>query len=125
MKPTLIIVDDVKTVRDVLRKHLEKDFELAGEAASGQEAIQLTARVKPRLVLMDLVMPGMSGIEAMREILQSVQPAPKVVIMSGLNNESVVMQALAQGACDYLPKPLDPRTLTKVLMGFAEIDAAA
>lgn len=124
MKPTLIIIDDVKTVRDKLRKHLENDFEIVGEAANGQEAIAIVAQATPQLVLMDLVMPGMSGLEAMQAILETVQPAPKIIIMSGLQNESVVMQALAAGACDYLPKPLNPRVLTEVLLSFARAEAA-
>lgn len=125
MKPTLIIIDDLQTVRDKLRKHLENDFEIVGEAANGREAIAEVTRARPQLVLMDLVMPEMSGLEAMRAILHTVQPAPKIVIMSGLQNESVVMQALAEGAVDYLPKPIDPRTLTEVLLSFARLENEA
>jgi len=123
MKPTLILVDDMQVVRDKLRKTLENDFDIVGEAASGSEAIEACRQSVPQVVLMDLVMPGMSGIEAMRAILESVQPAPRVVIMSGLQTESVVMQAFDAGACDYLLKPIDPHVLREVLLSFARLAA--
>jgi two-component system chemotaxis response regulator CheY len=119
MKPTLIIVDDLKSVRDKLRKVLENDFEIIGEAKNGAEAIEVVSRGVPQLVLMDLVMPGMSGIESMRKILETVRPSPRVVMMSGLKSDSVVMQAFEAGACDFLLKPLDPQVLREVLSAFA------
>jgi CheY-like chemotaxis protein len=119
MKPTLIIVDDMKSVRDKLQRVLEKDFQIVGLAKSGSEAVSVVSQAVPQLVLMDLVMPGMSGLEAMRAILETVTPAPRVVIMSGLKSESVVMQAFEAGACDFLLKPLDPHILREVLLAFS------
>src|SRR4051812_21419221 len=106
MKPTLIIVDDILNVRERLRDILEDEFEVVGLAASGQEAVALCTEYKPQLVLMDLVMPRMSGIEATRNILARVQPAPRIVVISALNDENVVLKALEAGAAEYLIKPV-------------------
>jgi CheY-like chemotaxis protein len=124
MKPTLILVDDMPTVRAKLRELLQNDFDVLAEAGTGAEAIEACKRNPPHVVLMDLVMPGMTGIEAMRQILDSVQPPPRVVIMSGLQTESVVMQAFEAGAVDYLLKPIDGQTLREVLLSFARAEAA-
>ncbi len=120
MKPTVLIVDDIKVVRDRINEQLSADFEVVGQAASGREAIEMCHRLKPQLVLMDLVMPEMSGIEATREILVSVEPTPKVIILSGITEEGYAAQALEAGAAEYLIKPVDAEKLKAVLKTFAE-----
>jgi YesN/AraC family two-component response regulator len=120
MKPTVLIVDDIKVVRDRINEQLSADFEVVGQAASGREAIEMCQRLKPQLVLMDLVMPEMSGIDATREILVSVEPTPKVIILSGITEEGYAAQALEAGAAEYLIKPVDAEKLKAVLKTFAE-----
>lgn len=120
MKPTVLIVDDIKVVRDRINEQLAADFEVVGQAASGREAIEMCQRLKPQLVLMDLVMPEMSGIDATREILISVEPTPKVIILSGVTEEGYAAQALEAGAAEYLIKPVDAEKLKAVLKTFSE-----
>lgn len=121
MKAKIVIVDDVQATREESRAALEGEFEISGEASDGAEAVDLCSRVLPDVVLMDIVMPRMSGIEATRRLLLGWDPAhkvPKIVIMSGLTDENVVMQALEAGASDYLIKPVAPEKLLEVIRGF-------
>jgi len=119
MKPTLIIADDVDVIRRELHRGLHGEFDIVAEATDGQEAFDLARQHKPQLIVMDVVMPRMSGIEATRLLLLDRSPSqPKIVILSGLRDESVVMQAIEAGASDYLFKPVDMEKLRKVLWGF-------
>lgn len=117
-KPTLILVDDTTGVTDDLQKVLSADFEVVGVASSGEEAIALCNSLNPDLVLMDLVMPVMSGLEATRQI-KVVKPQIQVVILSALEDESLAVEAMDVGACEYLMKPVSIDTLKKVLLRFA------
>jgi len=119
MKPTLIIVDDVAEIRAELRVLLQENFEIVAEAKDGAHAIEACYRHAPQLVLMDVVMPRMSGLEATYQILTGPEPHPKIVMLSGLKDESVVLKALEAGASDYLFKPADPKQVTQVLLRFA------
>ena len=119
MKPSILIVEDVKKIRDDLRSVLEGEFTVVAEAADGVAAVEAYKRFRPKLVVMDVVMPKMSGIEATTLILQEPNP-PLVVMLSGLKDESIVMQALQAGAVDYLFKPIDADRLREILRGFLE-----
>jgi two-component system chemotaxis response regulator CheY len=85
-KPRILIADDVPALRKLLRRMVEADgrFEIAGEAADGEQAVQLAKELQPDLVILDLMMPGKSGIEALHEIRDS-SPSSKVLIFSGLS----------------------------------------
>ena len=115
MKTTILIVDDISSLRTELRVLLEPHFEVVGEAQDGAQAVELAKQFKPKIVLMDVVMPKMSGIEATKEILSKVEGPPKVVMLSGLTDQIVVAQALSAGAEDYLFKPVDAKRLVEVL----------
>lgn len=115
MKPTLILVDDSKETRKRLHAILQEQFEIIDEVESGDLAIVAANRHRPQLMLMDVVMPIKSGIEATRAILAEVEPPPKVVMLSGIRDETLVLQALQAGAIDYLFKPVDPGKLLRVL----------
>lgn len=117
-KPTVLIVDDIRVVRERIAEQLSNDFDIVGKAASAVEAVQLCRQLKPQLVLMDLVMPEISGLEATREILATVDPAPRVIILSGVNDENLAMQALEAGAKEYLIKPIEAEKLKSVLRAF-------
>src|SRR4051812_36137706 len=120
MKPTLIIIDDMQSIRLGMRQALQNDFEIVAEGSDGQEAIELCRQHAPQLMVIDVVMPKMSGIEATRQILENrLIPHPKIIVVSGLKDDSVVLQALEAGVCDYLFKPVDTDRLRKVLWGFA------
>ena len=104
----VLIVDDSVVVREILKQMLESDpgIRVIGMAANGGEAVELTARLKPDLVTMDLVMPGMGGMEATERIM-AYHPTPVLFFSSYFNQEgqSSRLDALAAGALDIMEKP--------------------
>jgi two-component system, chemotaxis family, chemotaxis protein CheY len=119
MKPTLIIVEDSQALREELVRGLEGDFEILAAEENGLQAVEACRAHRPQLVLMDIVMPKLSGIEATHRILTELPHPPKVIILSGLKDEGVVFQALSAGASDYLIKPCEVKKVAQVLRGFA------
>lgn len=105
MSIKILLVDDHAVVRSGLSKFLmvNKDFELAGEASDGQEALQMVALYQPDVVLMDLMMPGMDGITATREIKKRY-PQVKVIALTSFAEQNMVQGALQAGATGYLQK---------------------
>lgn len=101
----LVIVDDAPFIREVLRHiFLSSEVEVIGEAQDGVEAIQIVKELQPRVVLMDIVMPRKSGIEATIEILKDF-PETKIIACSTLDQNNMVMRALEAGCCNYITKP--------------------
>jgi two-component system, NarL family, response regulator LiaR len=101
----ILLVDDHAVVRSGLSKFLmvNKDMELVAEACDGLEAIQMTNAHKPDVILMDLMMPGMDGINATREILQKF-PQVKIIALTSFSEQNMVQGALQAGAIGYLQK---------------------
>jgi NarL family two-component system response regulator LiaR len=101
----VLIADDHAVLREGMRNLLqqEKDFEIIGEAGDGEEAARLAGELKPDVVLMDIVMPKLSGIEATRLIKQS-SPASAVLILTAYSDISYILGLLEAGACGYLLK---------------------
>lgn len=101
----VLICDDHPLFRNGIRGLLESipDTEVVGEAATGQEAVDLAASLEPNVVLMDLKMPGLSGIEATRQIARRV-PGAKVLVLSMLEDDESVFAAMRAGARGYLLK---------------------
>jgi DNA-binding NarL/FixJ family response regulator len=104
----LMIVDDHPIVRRGLKLALlsSPDFEVVGEAATGEDAIELLEQVQPDVVLMDLVMPGMGGVNAIRGI-HDVAPEVKVIVFSHCEEGVQVREALQAGAIGYLLKDIE------------------
>ncbi|MBD0349003.1 MAG: response regulator transcription factor [Thermoleophilia bacterium] len=103
-RPRVLIVDDHDLFRTGLRNLLEdQELEVVGEASSGHEAIVRVREDAPDVVLMDINMPGMSGVEATREIAR-VSPLTRVVVLSISDNDGDVIDAVLAGACGYLLK---------------------
>lgn len=101
----LVIVDDAPFIREVLRHSLSgPDFEIVGEAQDGVEALEVVRRTMPNIVLMDIVMPKKSGIDATKEICAEF-PEVKVIACSTLDQEAIVMRALEAGCINYIIKP--------------------
>ena len=102
---TIVLADDHHIVRQGLRVLLEgqPDFQLVGEAGDGLEAVQLTERLKPDVLIIDLMMPSLNGLEATRQVSQR-SPHTRVVILSMHANEAYVLEALRNGAAGYVLK---------------------
>jgi DNA-binding NarL/FixJ family response regulator len=101
----VLVVDDCTDLRDLVRTRLSRteEFSVVGEAGEGAMAIEKAALLQPDLVLLDLTMPRMDGLQALPEILLAA-PSTRVVVFSGLNESSAVRQALAAGAVRYVVK---------------------
>jgi two-component system chemotaxis response regulator CheY len=107
----ILIVDDAIATREAIRMVLEEaQMEVCGEANNGAEAVQRYRELRPDLVLMDLVMPHMSGTEAGRTILE-LDPGARIVAVSGLSQPSVMAEAEELGMMGFVAKPLDAREL--------------
>src|SRR5215212_4744465 len=105
MKPRILVIDDEGAIRDSLRMILEyENYEFVG-AASGQEGIATVQRDRPDLVLLDIKMPGMDGMEVLRK-LRSIDETLPVVMISGHGTTSTAVEAIRSGAIDFLDKPL-------------------
>jgi NarL family two-component system response regulator LiaR len=119
----VIVADDDALVRRVVRDALQRaGIVVIAEAGSGREAIELTLYYKPDVVLMDLVMPGIDGIAATREIVAGL-PETKVVILSSSDDDELGLLSLRMGACGYLTKTVDVDSLPRALRAASEGEA--
>jgi DNA-binding NarL/FixJ family response regulator len=113
----ILIADDHTLFRDSLRSLLEaRGFEVVGEAGNGQEAIDLATKLQPEIVLMDLSMPVLNGIEATRQ-LHETQPDVRVVVLTASMDDEDLYQALKAGAQGYLMKNLEADSFFSLLEG--------
>jgi two-component system, chemotaxis family, chemotaxis protein CheY len=111
----LLIVDDAMFMRKLIRGvAIEAGWEVAGEAANGEEATALYAQLKPDLVTMDLVMPVMGGLEALRQI-RSFDPQAKVVVVTALDQKQALMESIRDGAIDFIVKPFERERVRNLL----------
>lgn len=115
-KIKLIIVDDHEVVRKGLKGFLEltEEFEVIGEGSNGLEALSLAQELKPDVILMDLIMPEMDGIEATRRIMLADENA-KILVLSSFGDENNVVPALQAGAKGYVLKDISPDELADAL----------
>ncbi len=115
MARNVLIVDDIAFVRKVLAEILsEAHFQIVGEAEDGTQAVEMYQKLQPDIVTMDVVMPEMSGIEATRKILKMDKNA-KVIMISALGQENLVMEAINVGAKDYILKPFTKEDVLKTV----------
>lgn len=118
---TVLIVDDHDIVRQGVRAFLEAqpDLQIVGEAASGEEAIRQVQEHIPDVVLMDLVMPGMNGVEATRQV-KRVSPRTQVVVLTSYHEDEHVFPALRAGALSYTLKAIRPGELAEIVRKAAQ-----
>ena len=121
---TVLLVDDHTLVREGLQRLLEQtnEIQVAAVAAHGEAAIALDAVHQPDVVLMDVSMPGLSGIETTREICRQ-RPSASVVMLTASTDRSLVLNALDAGAVGYLAKDADPSSLVNGIRAAANGDA--
>jgi DNA-binding NarL/FixJ family response regulator len=112
----ILIVDDHEVVRKGIRSYLEtvKDFQVIGEAASGEEALKLVSDYIPDIVLLDLMMPGMDGVEATRRI-KHISPRSQVVVLTSYHEDAHIFPALKAGAISYILKDMKMEKLVDAL----------
>ena len=107
MGKRILLVDDAVFMRMKLKDILEKNgYEVVGEAQNGIEAIEKYKAEKPDLVTMDITMPEMDGVTALKEI-KKIDPSAKVIMCSAMGQQSMVMDAIQAGAIDFIVKPFD------------------
>ena len=115
----LMLVDDHEIVREGLRTLLEQeeDIEVVGEAEDGESGVRMAAERRPDVVLMDVMMPGMGGIEATRRLLALPSPPapPRVLMLTSLADEAAIREAVAAGAMGYLMKDVSRLELVRAV----------
>ncbi len=112
----MLVVDDHAVVREGLRAFLELQdgIAIAGEAADGEEAVEQAERLDPDVVLMDLVMPKLDGVAAMRVLRERV-PNARVIVLTSFLDEETLLPALRAGAAGYLLKDAPPQELARAV----------
>jgi DNA-binding NarL/FixJ family response regulator len=112
----VLLVDDHAVVREGLRAFLELQdgIEVAGEAADGEESVDAAVRLQPDVVLMDLVMPRLDGVAAMRALRERV-PQARVIVLTSFLDDDKLMPALRAGAAGYLLKNAEPQELARAV----------
>ena len=111
----ILVVDDETAIREVLIEFLSSHGYAAQGAENGREALQLARAINPQVVLLDIAMPGMNGIETLKRLRQEA-PQAAVIMISGHADHDQALLALDLGAYDFIQKPLDFRYLERTLL---------
>ncbi|MBP1763174.1 MAG: response regulator receiver protein [Firmicutes bacterium] len=108
MGTRILVVDDAAFMRMMVKDILSKNgYEVVGEAENGLRAIEKYQELRPDLVTMDITMPEMDGISAVKEI-RKIDPNAKVIMCSAMGQQSMVIEAIQSGARDFIVKPFQP-----------------
>ena len=115
-KLTFVIVDDAIFMRTLLRRMIEEveDYQIVGEGSNGYEAIEHAKRTQPDIMTMDITMPDMDGIKAVKEVLL-VSPNTKILMVSAMGQQSMVKEAIKLGAKDFVVKPFEKTRVLQVI----------
>jgi DNA-binding NarL/FixJ family response regulator len=120
----ILLVEDHPMFRDGLARMLEsvEEFEVVGEAVTGEEAVQLAQKLRPNIILMDLNLPKMSGIEATKQIIQK-QPETGVLVLTMYDDDSSVFAAMRAGARGYLLKEANRNEIIRAIQAVGDGEA--
>ena len=111
---TVLIVDDAAFMRLNLKNILKDEYEIAGEAENGEEAVEKYEELDPDIVTMDITMPVMDGLEAIKAI-KDIDPDSQIIVCSAMGQQKMVIQAIEAGAEDFIVKPFkDERVLDAI-----------
>ncbi|MDO5155848.1 MAG: response regulator [Eubacteriales bacterium] len=111
----ILIVDDSRTSRKILRGILENaGYEIVAEATNGQEGYDKYAELKPDVVTMDVTMPVLDGIEALKKIMGDY-PDAKVIMVTAAGQKTKLVEAVQNGASEFVTKPFDPDQLRAII----------
>lgn len=115
MAEKILIVDDAAFMRMMIKDILTKNgFVIAGEASDGAEAVELYKETVPDLVTMDITMPDMNGIDALKEI-KRIDPNAKVIMCSAMGQQAMVIDAIQAGAKDFIVKPFQAERVIEAI----------
>lgn len=125
MAVRLLIVDDAMIIRELIKEAAaEAGFQVAGEAANGQEAIERFQELRPDVVTLDLVMPKFDGLYALEGIL-ATDPRAKVIVVSALEPTAILKDAFRKGATDFITKPFDKKLLVATIRSVLGVGTVA
>ena len=117
MKNRILIVDDSFYMRTMLKNVLtDAGYEVVGEAANGQQAIEMAAATKPDLITLDVILPDNTGLDVLKGIREN-DPDVKVVMCSAVGQEVIVNEALESGASAYIVKPFSEEKVLEIVGG--------
>ena len=115
MGATILIADDLSFMRMIQREILiERGYTIVGEASDGVQAVDKFESLRPDLVLLDITMPNMNGLEAMRKIF-SIDPNARVIMCSALGQQSLIVEAIKAGVKDFIVKPFKPERILSAI----------
>ncbi|GAQ26244.1 response regulator [Tepidanaerobacter syntrophicus] len=111
----ILIVDDAAFMRMMIKDILTKNgYQVSGEAENGAVAVQAYNELKPDLVIMDIAMPEMDGIEAVKKI-KAIDPSAKIIMCSAMGQQAMVIDAIQAGARDFVVKPFQPERVIEAV----------
>ncbi|MFK7693233.1 response regulator [Paenibacillus sp. HJGM_3] len=117
----ILLVDDTGYIRIILKHVLTAiGFEVVGEASDGQEAVRMYRSLSPDLVIMDITMPQMNGLEAVKSII-GYNPDAKIIMCSAMAQRNSVVSCIKAGAKDFIAKPFEINTVIEVIQRVMEI----
>lgn len=115
MGTTVLIVDDAAFMRMMIKNILSKaGYDIVGEAENGAQAVAKFKDLKPELTTMDITMPEMDGISAVKEIMK-MDPSAKVIMCSAMGQQAMVIDAIQAGAKDFIVKPFQPNRVLEAV----------
>jgi two-component system chemotaxis response regulator CheY len=115
MAKRILIADDLSFIRLVQREALSSSgHQIVGEASNGREAVEKYAELRPDLIVLDITMPEMNGLEAMKRIL-AIDPGARIIICSAIGQQSLIVEAIKAGARDFIVKPFKPDRLVSAI----------
>jgi two-component system chemotaxis response regulator CheY len=115
MAKGVLIVDDAAFMRMMIKDILSKNgYQVVGEAENGIKAVEKYAELKPDLVIMDITMPEMDGIEAVKRI-RAADPGATIVMCSAMGQQAMVIEAIQAGAKDFIVKPFQPERVLEAV----------
>ncbi len=111
----ILIVDDAAFMRMMIKDVISKNgYEVAGEAVNGMDAVDKYKELKPDLVLMDITMPEMDGLQALKKIREG-DPEAKIIMCSAMGQQAMVIEAIQSGAKDFIVKPFQPERILEAV----------
>ncbi len=120
MSHTVLVVDDAIFMRTMISDILSQaGYEVVGEAETGTQAVERFKELNPDLVTMDIVMPEMGGIDAVREIVK-IAPGARVLMCSAMGQQALVIEAIQAGAKDFVVKPFQPSRVLEAVQRVLE-----